>query len=435
MWRNNTLNQAWLLTRRARRLPPIVPQDTLALVRWAALAPLLLVALLFPVLGWAGIPSWAFILVYAALTLLAEVLNLSRWAWFHSRSNVVRLNLLLTGALYALGQDDDGPLYALFVLAIVTAAATLAPAELLVYGALVTLFDAGAELSLRGAFPANEILERIATRTLVLGFIVIGTVGFVRRLDLEQAAVRQARDEAERTAELERVRGNVIAAVTHDLQTPLTALRAGLGLLETSAQERLLQDEAQLLVNARRNVDRLGLQINDFLSLNQLEAEMFQLNAAPFDLRTVVAGVVAVAHPLVRQKGQELQVDVDEPLDVLGDPRRLEQAVLNLAVNAHRHTPRGTTITLRGRAAGERVELQVSDTGPGIPEAARAHIFERFFRADETASGSGLGLTIAKAVIERHGGSLSVASEPGRGAVFTVVLPRYDPTRKEMPCP
>jgi signal transduction histidine kinase len=116
---------------------------------------------------------------------------------------------------------------------------------------------------------------------------------------------------------------------------------------------------------------------------------------------------------------------VNGPLLVEGDRRRLEQALVNLVANAHHHTPSGTRITISGRETPDGVVLQVSDDGPGIPAQARERIFERFYRADAGTVGSGLGLTIAKAIVERHGGRIWVESDLGRGAAFFVFLPQH----------
>jgi two-component system OmpR family sensor kinase len=186
-------------------------------------------------------------------------------------------------------------------------------------------------------------------------------------------------------------------------------------------------DEAQLLTNARRNVDRLGIQVDDLLSLNQLEAGEFPITVTLFDLRIVIANAVAVAHPLIEQKGQVLQIAADRPLLVEGDRRHLEQALVNLVANAHRHTPPGTRITVGGRETPDGVVLHVEDDGPGIPEHARRHLFERFYRVDATTAGSGLGLTIVNAVVERHGGRVWVESEHGQGTIFFVLLPHPMP--------
>ena len=127
-----------------------------------------------------------------------------------------------------------------------------------------------------------------------------------------------------------------------------------------------------------------------------------------------------MAHPLTEQKGQVLEVAVDRPLLVEGDQRYLEHALVNLVANAHYHTPPGTRITIGGRETADGVLLQVTDDGPGIPQLAREQLFDRFYRARCCHRGSGLGLSIAKAIVERHGGRVWVESEPGHGTTFSV---------------
>jgi signal transduction histidine kinase len=107
----------------------------------------------------------------------------------------------------------------------------------------------------------------------------------------------------------------------------------------------------------------------------------------------------------------------------MGDQRRLVQVVVNLLDNAHRHTPPGTRITIRGWNGGHEAWLSVRDTGSGIPHGEHEAIFQRFHRLDVAAGGSGLGLAIARGLVERHGGRLSIESAPGEGAAFHIVLP------------
>jgi signal transduction histidine kinase len=128
----------------------------------------------------------------------------------------------------------------------------------------------------------------------------------------------------------------------------------------------------------------------------------------------------------MREKGQVLEVDLPEPLPYTGDRRRLEQVVVNLLSNAHRHTPPGTHITICGRADRHEACLSVSDNGPGIPRQELEDIFERFHRLDASQDGSGLGLPIARRLVVLHGGRIWAESEPGKGAAFQVVLPQRD---------
>lgn len=279
-------------------------------------------------------------------------------------------------------------------------------------------------MTIRWSTPFTTVFVDIGGRVLRLALVSFGTVLLMRRLSLEQEAAKQAHVEAERVAELDRLRTNFVAAVSHDLQTPITAVRAGLGLLELSLGDRLKADETQLLTNARRNVDRLALQINDLLTLNQIEAGALELDPVPFDLRATITGAIAVVHPLLRQKEQTLEIEVSEPLMVSGDPRRLDQVVTNLLVNAHRHTPSGTCISISASSTPVEVLLTVADDGPGIPLAARDRVFERFQRVKPTGEGSGLGLAIVKAIVEMHGGRIWIENPGEGGASFHVALPR-----------
>ncbi len=131
-------------------------------------------------------------------------------------------------------------------------------------------------------------------------------------------------------------------------------------------------------------------------------------------------------HVLIRQKGQELEIDLPDPLPTEGDPRRLEQVVLNLLANAHRHTPSGTRIRISGRRANGDVLLSVRDNGPGIPAAEMEAVFERYHRISSVEAGAGLGLAIAKGIVDLHGGRIWAEGEPGRGATFHVALPRHE---------
>jgi signal transduction histidine kinase len=418
-------NPARTVAQRVGSAAHLAPRDALVLVRWITLALLVVVALAEPEPTRVGLPTWVFILLFAAYSLPIDLLG-RRHDWIRTRLQPL-LDLMLAGTLYLLNSRYEGAVYTLLFLAVVSAAATLPLHAALLYVVVAMLVMVGFELILRHPWSLGMILRDVGPRLLLIGLVACVAAILARRLTLEQLATRRVQLEAEQISELERLRGTFVAAVSHDLQTPLTAIRAGLGLLEASAVDNLRVDEAQLLTNARRNVDRLGIQVNDLLSLNQLEAGEFPISVTPFDLRLVIANAVAVAHPLIEQKGQVLQVAADRPLLVKGDRRHLEQVLVNLVANAHRHTPPGTQITVGGRETPDGVVLHVEDDGPGIPEHARRHLFERFYRVDATTAGSGLGLTIVNAVVERHGGRVWVESEHGQGTSFFVLLPHPIP--------
>ena len=223
--------------------------------------------------------------------------------------------------------------------------------------------------------------------------------------------------------QLDRQRTDFIATLSHNLRTPLTAARAGLGLLETSSSARLRTDERQLLENVRRNIERLGLQIDDLLAFNQLEARALRLGRQPLDLRDIVRGAQSTLSPMIDAKNQTLHVDLPEPLLVEADPQRLEQAVVNVLANAHQHTPPGTCIEMSGRMLANDIVLTVSDTGPGIPPQELKQVFQRFHRLSGPTGGSGLGLAIARGIMELHGGRIWAESQLGSSTTFYLTLP------------
>jgi PAS domain S-box-containing protein len=234
------------------------------------------------------------------------------------------------------------------------------------------------------------------------------------------------RDISERRR-LQEAQREFILSLSHDLRTPLTAIRTGVVLLLESAADRLLSSERELLRHAKANSERLGTMIRDLLALNQLEAGTFALDRKPLDLRVVVEGALAATTAPIREKQQLLDVDVPTALPVAGDKDRLEQVVCNLLENAHHHTPEGTKIAVVGRATDESVRLTVSDNGPGIPEDELEAAFRQFHRLRAGGPGSGLGLAIARRLAEAHGGRLVAENRPGGGALFHLTFPRDDP--------
>ncbi len=232
-------------------------------------------------------------------------------------------------------------------------------------------------------------------------------------------AIGVAHDVTDRS--LRRLQEEFIANVSHDLRTPLTAVRAGLGLLAASAGDRLGAAEQGLLQNARRNTERLGRLIDDLVTFNQLRAGALDLEHEPLDLRVVVTDAAAAIHPLTEEKGQTIEADLPDPLPIDGDRRRLEQVLVNLLDNASRYSPRGARIAIAGRADAGEILLDVRDTGPGIAEGDLERVFTRGITGQ---GGSGLGLTIARWLVELHGGRIWVESDPGAGATLRIALPR-----------
>ena len=166
--------------------------------------------------------------------------------------------------------------------------------------------------------------------------------------------------------------------------------------------------------------------IDDLLAINQIEAGTIHLEQTLVDLRGIVGRAIGVVHPLLREKGQALEVDILDPLPVTGDGRKLEHVLVNVLANAHEHTPEGTRILISARTTPARITLSIADDGPGIPTEELDAIFQRFHSAVPAHGGSGLGLAIARSIVDMHGGRIWAESGRGTGATFTIALPRAE---------
>ncbi|HEX6507982.1 MAG TPA: ATP-binding protein, partial [Chloroflexota bacterium] len=232
-----------------------------------------------------------------------------------------------------------------------------------------------------------------------------------------------AYDVTDRT--LRRLQEDFIASVSHELQTPLTSIRAGLGLLDAAIGETLDPAERELLSAGRRNAERLRLEIGQLLAANQLTTSGPKVERSIIDLHGLVDEAVRSLQPLLEEKNQTITVDMADRLEVEGDRRLLEQVLANLLSNAYRHTPAGTAVAVSGWFVGDQVRLAVHDNGPGIPPDQLEAIFQRFFRSPgKRREGIGLGLAITRDSVEAQGGKVWAESVPDQGTTFFVSLPR-----------
>jgi two-component system sensor histidine kinase BaeS len=240
------------------------------------------------------------------------------------------------------------------------------------------------------------------------------------RMADELAARAQALEESDRA------RRQLLADVSHELMTPLTAMR---GYLDTLAMPELELDEPtreRYLAIVNDETLRLERLVGDLLELARLEGGGTALRKVRVGVAALFDRVRARHEREAEAQGVRLASEIEPGADfVEGDPDRLEQALQNLAANALRHTPAGGEVRLESAVVGDRVHVRVRDTGPGIPPEHLPLIFERFYKADtarKASGGSGLGLSIVKAIVERHGGSISASND--HGAVFEISLPR-----------
>jgi signal transduction histidine kinase len=242
-----------------------------------------------------------------------------------------------------------------------------------------------------------------------------------------------AQDLAETSArekEAERARRDLIAAVSHDLRTPLASTRA---LIEAVA-DGVVEDpetQARYLASARSELEKLGRLVDDLFELSRIDAGALRLNLEEASLRDLISDTLSGFRHQAERKGVSLVGEVSDGVDpVLANPPRLQRVLYNLVSNALRHTPADGTIVLRAEPGKGMVRVEVSDTGEGIVPEDLSRVFERSFRGErsrtriEAGDGAGLGLAIARGLIEAHGGEMSVESQPGEGARFYFTLRR-----------
>ncbi|WP_448610391.1 sensor histidine kinase [Geodermatophilus sp. URMC 60] len=299
------------------------------------------------------------------------------------------------------------------------------------------------------AIAAGDLSQRVPAgdeRTEV-GRLSLALNGMLARIERSFRAQQESEEQA-RASETRMRR--FVADASHELRTPLTSIR-GFAELYRQGAVGSPEETARLMQRIESEGARMGVLVEDLLQLARLDQQR-PLTITPVDLAEVAGDAVHDARAV--QPDRPLSLYLDESLSevpvVLGDEARLRQVVGNLVTNALVHTPRTAPVTVHisdepagdGAADGDDggvVVLQVADQGPGMSPEDAARVFERFYRADpsraRTAGGTGLGLAIVSALVHAHGGTVHLDTAPGRGAVFTVRLPRSGPGPAAPPVP
>ncbi len=226
---------------------------------------------------------------------------------------------------------------------------------------------------------------------------------------------------------LEKIRRDFVANVSHELRTPVTVIK---GYAETLLSGALFSepDKAGRFVEIiHSHSERLASLISDLLALSELESGDLALELAPVSINSAINRARLLLEPKARGKGISIECQVvDDKLQVLADLGRLEQVIINLVDNAIKYSKEHGKVSVAAHEENGTVKLTVSDSGVGIPARELPRIFERFYRVDSARSrdqgGTGLGLSIVKHIVQLHGGTIAVESEPGKGSVFTVSL-------------
>jgi signal transduction histidine kinase len=279
------------------------------------------------------------------------------------------------------------------------------------------------------------ILRRVTAAVEVRNRQLMAQAG---RLEQSLAVAQEAQAEAERARrtltdqnkrlrELDRLKDEFLSLVSHELRTPLTSIRGYLDLVLDEEAGELNAEQQRFLRAVERNSGRLLRLVGDLLFVAQADAGRLTLERAKVDVSALAADCVEGARPVADQKSIVLELATTPVPALVGDRGRLAQVLDNLVSNSLKFTPEGGRVEVRTGASNGRVVLEVEDSGIGIPAAEQPRLFERFFRAasatEQAIPGTGLGLAIVKAIVEAHGGDITVESQPHEGTTFRIELP------------
>jgi signal transduction histidine kinase len=271
----------------------------------------------------------------------------------------------------------------------------------------VRAFECGGADYVSKPFQSEEVLARIEHQL---------------RIDRLQ---NEMRDANRKLLELDRIKGNFTAMLVHDLRAPLTVISLTLDAIGTDDADA--EEISDLLTISKVSLHKMLALINDALDVYRTSDGPAQLRLAPLEVAPVLARCGEVAKVEARMKGLALDVRITEPLTpIVGDAVKLDRALSNLLSNAVKFTPSGGQVSLSAETGKTgRLVVKVADNGQGIPESELPFVFEPFRQADteQRAHGFGLGLAIAKRVVESHHGTIVVDSAMGRGTIFTIELP------------
>jgi PAS domain S-box-containing protein len=237
----------------------------------------------------------------------------------------------------------------------------------------------------------------------------------------------QERAQNARLRELDRLKDTFVASVSHELRTPLTSISGFLQLVQDGLAGETSEEQRRCLAIAGRNADRLHRLIGDLLFVAQMDAGQLVLEPTQVDLRALAAECLESVRPRAMQAGVEVVLEGDAVAGLQGDPSRLTQLLDNLVSNAIKFSSEGGQVAVRTISENGNVVLEVADHGIGIPAEQQQHLFQRFFRgsnaAERAIQGTGIGLSIVKAIVDAHGGSIAVESREGQGTTFRVAFP------------
>jgi two-component system sensor histidine kinase KdpD len=286
------------------------------------------------------------------------------------------------------------------------------------------LIDAATSLSFMPVRMGMRSFGSIGITGTVLTRQTLESIGTLTAVAIERARAVEQLGQTEAAREGERLRTALLDSVTHALRTPLTSIKASVTNLLSNPNVSTAQ-RAELLTIVNEETDRLNRLVGEAGEMAQLDAGEVELNLAPHAIGDVIHA--ALEQTVKSLCGREVRMNVAANLpNVSVDLKRITDALVQLIDNAHRYSPADQPITITAEAAGDFVVTSVADRGAGIDEQEQALIFEKFYRGKDQrfqVQGTGMGLPIAKAIIEAHRGTISLTSQRGHGSVFSFTLP------------
>src|SRR6185369_4606465 len=248
-------------------------------------------------------------------------------------------------------------------------------------------------------------------------------VGSLVAIAVERAGAVEQLSHAEAARESERLRSALLDAVTHEFRTPLTSIKAAASTLRSMVE---LNEEARLdlLAVVEEEADRLNRLVGEAAEMAQLDAQQVQLELEVQEIGAAVRTAMDELKPVLDSRQIEVKIPPSLP-QVRIDVHRIAEVIRHLIENAAKYSPPDTPIHVTAESAGRYVRLSVADHGPGIDDFEQSLIFEKFYRGrgQRAIQGTGMGLPIARAIVEAHGGTIDVKSQLGRGSVFSFLLP------------
>ena len=348
------------------------------------------------------------------------------------RGERTRAIALSEGASRALAERVEATLEALtesMHADVLKAQAEVARLEARTWSGVLVAFGAAIGLALLGSgLIAHRLTQSLETLSAATAAVAAGSFEEQIVVDSKDEVGELARSFNTMARELRRMeetKEEFFASVSHELRSPLTSIREGAHLLREKVSGSLTDKQRRLVEIIAAGSDRLLGLVNQILEVSRLRAGVLPIQRVRLDLNKVVSRAVEELKPTADQTGVSLEREkLGEDFWLVGDAERLLQIVVNLVGNAIRFTKRGGRVVVRLVSTGSELEIQVEDTGIGIPVGELPYVFEPYRQAHADRGGTGLGLAIVRGVAQAHGGRVTVESQEGKGSRFTVLLPR-----------